>query len=117
MQIDFNGNEKDLSMMLVSAERYALGRRTYIVCWTCEVIKNNLELFSENDIEVMIRDIESAWNLGEECDKKEWLELLKILKDRRQEKWIKYGTMVKRCFGGRNGIYNMPVSSRNIYYL
>ena len=29
MQIDFNGNEKDLSMMLVSAERYALGRRTY----------------------------------------------------------------------------------------
>ena len=29
MQIDFNGNEKDLSMILVSAERYALGRRTY----------------------------------------------------------------------------------------
>ena len=27
MQIDFNGNEKDLSMMLVSAERYALGKR------------------------------------------------------------------------------------------
>lgn len=48
-----------------------------------EVIKNNLELFSENDIEVMIRDIESAWDLGDECDKKEWLELLKVLKDRR----------------------------------
>ena len=83
MQIDFKGNEKDLSMILVSAERYALGRRTHIVCWTCEVIKNNLELFSENDIEVMIRDIESAWDLGDECDKKEWLELLKVLKDRR----------------------------------
>lgn len=83
MQINFNGNEKDLSMMLVSAERYALGRRSYIVGWTCEVIKNNLELFSENDIEVMIRDIESAINYGDECDKKEWLQLLEILKDRR----------------------------------
>ena len=31
MQIKFNGETEDTSMMLVSAERYALGRRTYIV--------------------------------------------------------------------------------------
>ena len=31
MQVKINGNKDDLSMILVSAERYALGRKTYIV--------------------------------------------------------------------------------------
>lgn len=44
MQINFNGEAEDISMMLVSAERYALGRKTYIVQWTCEIIKKNMQL-------------------------------------------------------------------------
>lgn len=44
MQIKFNGEAEDISMILVSAERYALGRRTYIVGWTCEIIKKNIHL-------------------------------------------------------------------------
>ena len=55
MQIKFNGETEDISMMLVSAERYALGRRTYIVQWTCEIIKKNMHLLSEKDKLVMIR--------------------------------------------------------------
>lgn len=80
MKLKFNGDLLDTSMLLVSAERYALGRRTYIVSWTCNVIKNNLHLLTEKDKDVMIRDIESAVNYGDSCDEKEWKELLRILR-------------------------------------
>lgn len=80
MQINFNGKAEDVSMMLVSAERYALGRRTYIVGWTCDIIKKNIHLLSEKDKEVMIRDIENSISYGDECDKQEWVLLLKKLR-------------------------------------
>lgn len=78
---NFKGNQADLSMLLVSAERYALGRRTYIVSWTCDVVKNNLHLLTKKDKDVMIRDIESAVNYGDSCDEREWEKLLKALKE------------------------------------
>ena len=77
MQIKFNGEVEDISMILVSAERYALGRRTYIVGWTCEIIKKNMHLLSGKDKAVMIRDIETY---GDECDKQEWMILLEMLR-------------------------------------
>lgn len=80
MQIKFNGEAEDISMMLVSAERYALGRRTYIVGWTCEIIKKNMHLLSGKDKAVMIRDIETAISYGDECDKQEWMILLEKLR-------------------------------------
>ena len=80
MQIEFNGEAEDISMMLVSAERYALGRRTYIVGWTCEIIKKNIHLLSDKDKAVMIRDIETAISYGDECDKAEWMNLLQMLR-------------------------------------
>ena len=78
---NFKGNQADLSMLLVSAQRYALGRRTYIVSWTCDVIKNNLNVLTGTDRRVMIRDIESAINYGDGCDENDWKELLKALKE------------------------------------
>ena len=78
---NFKGNQADLSMLLVSAQRYALGRRTYIVSWICDVIKNNLNVLTETDRRVMIRDIESAINYGDACDQNDWKELLKVLKE------------------------------------
>ena len=80
MEINFNGKIEDISMILLSAERYALGRQTYIVQWTCEVIGGNTHLLTTKDLKVMIRDIEQCDNYGWDCDKKEWLELLDILK-------------------------------------
>ena len=80
MEINFNGIIEDISMMLLSAERYALGRQTYIVQWTCEVIGGNTHLLTTKDLKVMIRDIENAESYGADFDKKEWLELLDILK-------------------------------------
>ena len=79
--IEFIGNKDDLSAMLLSAERYALGRATYIVNWTCEVIARNLNLVTLKDKKVMIRDIKNASYLGWECDIKEWNKLLAKLEN------------------------------------
>lgn len=80
MQVKINGKMEDISAILVGAERYALGRKTYIVQWTCEFIKNNLHLITDKDKQVMIRDIENPISYGDECDKGEWLQLLETLK-------------------------------------
>lgn len=80
MQIKFNGELEDISMMLVSAERYALGRRTYIVSWTCELIDENMHLLTYKDKNVMIRDIKEAYSYGDECDKQNWMILLEKLR-------------------------------------
>ena len=82
MKINFNGDIKDISMILVSAERYALGRSTYIVQWICEVIRNNLHLLTENDKQVMINDIKSAKYYGDSIDEEQWIKLLKVLEER-----------------------------------
>lgn len=86
MQINFNGNIEDMSAMLVSAERYALGRQTYIVQWTCEIITKNLNLITKKDKQVMVRDIENPISYGDECDKICWIKLLEILKKSLEEK-------------------------------
>ena len=80
MTFDINGKQEDISAMLIGAERYALGRRTYIVQWTCEFIGNNLHLLTEGNRAVMVRDIENAWDYGDECDEKCWKALLEKLK-------------------------------------
>ena len=79
MQVEINGEKEDLSAMIVGAERYALGRRTYIVSWTCEFIIKNLHLLTEKDKSVMVRDIKNAIDYGDECDKICWTNLLNIL--------------------------------------
>lgn len=81
MTFDINGKQEDISAMLIGAERYALGRRTYIVQWTCEFIGNNLHLLTEKDKDVMIRDIENAISYGDECDEACWKALLIKLLD------------------------------------
>ena len=75
-------------MLLVSAERYALGRMTYIVEWTCETIINNIHLLTHKDKQIMMHDImkQKERGYGDECDKQEWLRLLAILE---REVWGK----------------------------
>ena len=80
MQIKINGKTEDLSPTLIGAERYALGRKTYIVQWTCEFIGSNLHLLTEKDKQVMIRDIENPISYGDECDKVCWIQLLEKLR-------------------------------------
>lgn len=86
MKININGDLQDISAMLLSAERYALGRRTYIVEWTCNFIENNLNLITLKDKQVMVRDIENPISYGDECDKICWIKLLEVLKKSLEDK-------------------------------
>lgn len=81
--ITINGEIEDISAMLVGAVRYALGRRTYIVDWTCEFIRNNTQLLIEKDKKVIIRDIEQQkqYSYGDKCDEECWLALLEYLRN------------------------------------
>lgn len=81
MEIELNGKLEDISAILVCAVRYSLGRRTYIVDWTCEFIRNNLHLLTDKDKQVIVRDIkeQEKYGYGDECDKSCWMGLLKIL--------------------------------------
>lgn len=74
-------------LILGSAVRYALGRRTYIVSVVCNEVAANLKIISDNMLNVVIRDIEECDNLGDDCDIKSWnilLEKLHAEKERRE---------------------------------
>lgn len=81
--VTINGEISDISAMLVGSVRYALGRRTYIVDWVCEFIRNNTHLLLEKDKKVIIRDIEKQKNYGygDKCDEEDWLALLEYLRN------------------------------------
>lgn len=83
MQVEVNGNAEDLSAMLLGAVRYALGRQTYIVNWTCEFITKNVHLLTAGNKQVIIRDIkqQEEYGYGDKCDKEDWLKLLKFLEE------------------------------------
>lgn len=68
----------DYEQIIISAERYALGRMTYIVEITVNYILKEIEenKLSDRCLDVIAEDIRSAKNLGMECDKKDWLKLL-----------------------------------------
>lgn len=68
----------DYEQMIISAERYALGRMTYIVEITVNYILQEIEddKLSDHCLDVIAEDIRSARSYGMECDKKLWLKLL-----------------------------------------
>lgn len=75
--------DRDLEQMLISAERYACGRMTYIVGTTVDYILSMLPHLSDWCIGVMQNDMKSefdmyerapnAKNLGMSCDYVKWL--------------------------------------------
>lgn len=72
-----------MEAIYMSAVRYALGRATYIVGITCRVISEEIADMSEQCKKVMIKDIEESDGYGHDCDKADWMELLKKLKDKK----------------------------------
>ena len=68
----------DYEYMIVSAERYALGRMTYIVEITVNYILKQIEenKLSDACLDVIMEDIKSAQSYGMECDKALWMKLL-----------------------------------------
>lgn len=89
LKLKINGDKADLSMIIISAARYALGRRTYIVQWTCEFIENNINLLIEKDLYVMLHDInqqEKSYGLGDDCDIACWHSLRRKLEEEIHER-------------------------------
>lgn len=77
-------------LMLISAVRYALGRRTYIVAETARYVRGKLGMVQDATLMLMLRDIDEriAWSdrsgmsgLGDECDRAEWMLLRKAIID------------------------------------
>ena len=48
----------DFQAILTSAVRYALGRRSYIVSWTCNIVKDTIDRLDDNTVDVIILDID-----------------------------------------------------------
>lgn len=73
----------ELRMLLFSALRYAIGRRTYIVSDTCDTIRKHASCLSAQDRRQFIEEIETEGRLGclgDECDQADWRELVALLK-------------------------------------
>lgn len=68
----------DYEQIIISAERYALGRMTYIVEITVNYILQKIEdnKLSDRCLDIIAEDIRSAKSLGMECDKVLWIKLL-----------------------------------------
>ena len=77
---------RDLKDMIISALRYALGKRTYITSETAEFIKRYPELIDERVKSVMLRDLEEyfqkreSFKFDDECDYNTWKGLYNWLK-------------------------------------
>lgn len=72
-----------LSLLLISSVRYALGRQTYIVADTANIVRKYSKKLTKPNKEVIIRDIETALlqgRAGSAIDHQEWVTLLQDLK-------------------------------------
>lgn len=74
---------EDYEHIVISAERYALGRMTYIVELTVNYIMQEIEdnKLSGQCLDIMRNDIKKARNYGMQCDKEQWMKLLKRIEE------------------------------------
>lgn len=73
----------DYEHIVISAVRYALGRMTYIVELTVNYIIQEIEdnKLSDQCLDIMRNDIKKARNYGMQCDKEQWMKLLKRIEE------------------------------------
>ena len=73
----------DYEHIVISAERYALGRMTYIVELTVDYILEEIEnvKLSDQCLNIIKKDIKSAKDYGMKCDKKQWFKLLNKIEE------------------------------------
>lgn len=93
------GTYSDLSAMMVSSVRYALGRQTYIVELTTKFIGDNLKMLTDKDLYVMKRDIEESIEYGiagSEIDVLSWEKLLNRIKRFMKKK--RYASTLKKIY-------------------
>lgn len=86
MSITIHTPDNHLDCVLISAVRYCIGRRTYMPGLVTDWIMGHCKgALSENTLKVMIRDIEEAASLGDECDVQTWMRFREWLKGQEEQ--------------------------------
>ena len=88
---DITITNKEFQQFIIYAERYAIGRMTYVPDEVNQIIRKYLPRISSNTLGVLIQDIELEANremLGMDFDKKMWLALLDALKNEREKRKV-----------------------------
>ena len=82
---------QEFQQFIIYAERYAIGRMTYVPSEVNQIIRKYLPRISSNTLGVLIQDIEFEADrdmLGMDFDKKMWLALLDTLKNERDRRKV-----------------------------
>ena len=86
---DLTITDNEFQQLIIYAERYAIGRMTYVPSEVNQIIRKYLPRISSSALGVLIQDIElevSRDMLGMDFDKKMWLALLDTLRNEREER-------------------------------
>ena len=86
---DITITDDEFQQFIIYAERYAIGRMTYVPSAVNDIILKYLPFIANNTLGILIRDIELEADrdmLGMDFDKKMWLELLEVLKAEREKR-------------------------------
>jgi hypothetical protein len=74
-------NQDDLGVLLIGTTRYALGRQSYFPALAINMLVGYGRYLSENDRDVIIRDIEEYLKIAKtQWDKSDWGYALDVLK-------------------------------------
>ena len=86
---DITITDNEFQQFIIYAERYAIGRMTYVPSAVNDIIIKYLPFITNNTLGVLILDIELEADrdmLGMDFDKKMWLALLDTLKNERDRR-------------------------------
>ena len=86
---DMTITAKEFQKLIIESVCYTLGRRSYVVEETNELVRKYLPKIDNNTLGILIRDIELEADrdmLGTDFDKKMWLALLDTLKNERDRR-------------------------------
>ena len=88
---DITITDDEFQQFIIYAERYAIGRMTYVPIEVNQIIRKYLPRISSNTLGVLIQDIELEADrdmLSMDFDKKMWLALLDTLKNEREKRKV-----------------------------
>lgn len=72
---------EDFNALIICSFRYALGRSSYMPSWISDIISANKDYITNNTINIMIEEIETAPYYGDDCDKRMWFDLKQELEE------------------------------------
>lgn len=67
------------STVLLFAVRYAIGRMSYAPAMVADTIRENINVLTDNDLDLILKEIDSCYNYGMDFDKTTWLNLKEFI--------------------------------------